>query len=176
MGALGDRPWKFAHACSMRPCDNAGHFSFMFLLIIWIKKTYSGVLFLFLSRSYVHYFNYILVYFSGRKHALRKTPHLPNYISVTPLLQCILEDSLAYIHGNVFGTTDKSIRRILQPEKCLTQRRTLQITLRQLEKRTSSRTTDRAMLFYVELRRQCQPLTFRAMPARNVPYSTSDAT
>ena len=33
-----------------------------------------------------------------------------------PPLQSILQ---AYIHGNLFGNTDKSIRRTLQPEKRL---------------------------------------------------------
>ena len=42
------------------------------------------------------------------------------------------------------------------------QRRKLQITIRQLE---IVRVLARSMLFYVELRRQCRPLTFRPMPA-----------
>ena len=53
------------------------------------------------------------------------------------------------LHSRLFGTTtstDESIRRIVQPEKNAPQRRTLQITRRQLEKRASSRATDRFCL------------------------------
>ena len=53
--------------------------------------------------------------------------HTSRTISTTPL--CRLSEKKAYIHGNRFDTPDKSIQGIRQPRK---QRRTLQLTLRQL--------------------------------------------
>ena len=57
---------------------------------------------------------------------------------------CRLSSNKAHIHifhGTFFGTTDESIRRILEPEKRL-ERRTLQIHSDNLKTHTSSRATD----------------------------------
>ena len=58
-----------------------------------------------------------------------KTPYGKRHIPLGNPLQL----KKAYIDVNLSSTTDKSSRRILQPEKLL-KRRTLQITLCQLEK------------------------------------------
>ena len=54
------------------------------------------------------------IVFSVGKHALQKTAYLLNqtFYSFAVYIK-------AYIYGNIFGVTHKSIRRILQPEKRL---------------------------------------------------------
>ena len=55
------------------------------------------------------------MYICGRKHALRKTLHLPNQTCDTVSLYW----KKGHIHGNRLGTADKVIRSILQPGKRL---------------------------------------------------------
>ena len=79
------------------------------------------------------------------------------------LCSLVLEENLTFKavfwYYSQINSTHSSTRKTPQ-------RRTLQIALRQLEKPTSSRAT---VVVYVELRRQCPPLTFRPMPASNGP-------
>ena len=98
----------------------AGHFLCVFA-DCWIFKNIPGAYFFFLNRSYVNSSVYFVVHFSGRKHASRKTAYLANQTYESSAV--CLEEKKAYIHGNLFGTTGKPIRRILQPEKCLSDER-----------------------------------------------------
>ena len=67
--------------------------------------------------------------------------------------------------------TDRSLGRLLQPEKRLrVERFKLHSNLK------NARVLAPPMLFNIELRRQCPPLTFRSLPASNGPRRTSDAT
>ena len=95
--------------------------------------------------------------------------HTSRTISMKPL-QSILEESL---HSRPsFGTTDRSIQRILQREKRLRDERYKYHSANLKNVRVPAL----PILFNIELRWQCQPLTFRPMPASNRLYSTNDAT
>ena len=109
------------------------------------------------------------IYCSGRKHALRKR-HTSRTTSVTPL-QSISEESVQSPH--FFGATDRSIRRILQPEKHFRDEHYKEHSANS----KNVRVVAPPMLFNVELRRrrnrsysdQCQPLT--DCKARPIPRS-----
>ena len=123
------------------------------------KNLRSTGIFFFLSRNHtftvicmVHtYIFYIMVY---RKRALRKTPCVPNHICYA---SAILEERLHHLKYFWHYRSDRSFRRILQPEKRLRDERYKQHSA----KLTNVRAFAPPMLFNVQTRRQCQPLTFR---------------
>ena len=85
----------------------------------------------------LYYFSYILRSFSSGKHALRKASYLPSHIC--PASAVYLRRKLTFTAIFLAQLTDH-FDASFNPKT--PQRQTLQITLCQLEKRTSSRTTD----------------------------------
>ena len=117
------------------------------------------MVYIFFFEQKLYYFKDI--YFSGRKHALPKTAHLPNQTFES---SAVYHKNKAYIHGNIFGTSDKSIRRILQLGKRLRDERYKQHSANL--RNVSSRATDRCGLtlnFGDNVNHlhpyRCQPLT-----------------
>ena len=97
---------------------------------VWITKS---IFFTYLRGSYT----ISNIYFTGKKHAW--TRHTSRTISVT-LLQSFLEE--AYVHGNVFATTEKSVRCFFQPEKRLRDKPCKQPSVNLENVCTSSHATD----------------------------------
>ena len=81
-----------------------------------------------------------ILYSSGRKRRTENVVHAEPYQAPYLLHLCSLSLKKAYIHVNLFGTTDISLRRNLHPENA--SETNAASTLRQLEKRTSPRATD----------------------------------
>ena len=81
----------------------------------------------------------ILVYFTGKKHALRKKAQLPNHKSI--LIAVYLYKN---IHGNIFGRLPDQFDTLFHPKNTAETNaiKLPPLSIGQLEKRTSSRATD----------------------------------
>ena len=81
---------------------------------------------------------------SGRKHALRKTAHLPNRTCVAASLTIWIK---GYIHPNISAQMPDQLDAFFNPKNASEKEpKNITPSIGQLEKRTSSRATDVAWL------------------------------
>ena len=85
----------------LRPNFFRSHVEIIFMCLsrnIW-NKNIKSMFFLSANLYCFSWYSYIYIYISGRKHASRETPHLPNHA-------CSLPQKNACIHRYIFCTTE----------------------------------------------------------------------
>ena len=133
------------------------------------KKNDTEYFFSFWAGAIVQQLYLVYIYSSGRKHASRNTPILPNHICYASAVY--LKRKLKFTAIFSLPLTDQ-FAVFTQPENTSRDERDKQHSAKLKNVRVVAPPT----LLCVELRRQSQPLTFRPMPASTGLYITSDTT
>ena len=159
---MGEKPWAPSPCAAEGRGEGATPGIFLcFCSLFKFKKT---VLSLFQQSLHTISSTYT-IYSSNRKHALRKTPYLPNHICYAAAVYFRRELTFTAIF--LFLPTDYFDECPINASETAATNNTPTKNVRVLAP---------PMLFNVELLCQCQLLIFRPIPASNEPLSTSDAT